>query len=313
MGFIPTFTQTIIPSNIRAFAPLVKHNNTNNVTLFIDNTFKLGVLNTGASPSISYDNTNKYFDLFTGNTTTYLLSNMNLRPTPTPTQTITPTPSPPPISEISIGPGSDINLLTEFTNRYGAPTSPRTVIFRAVGNIYSTSTSTFALQTGSWPAGSKITLNINSGVIIAGRGGQGASGRGGGGGGGPAVYIEYNDVTVNNNGTIGGGGGGGAGGATPFRCCGNMCGAPGGGGGGYGSGGSNCLGTGGTGDIYSGGAAVNTGWGKGGNGGSLGSAGGSAPHDASHTNYGGPPGASIVKASGIAYVLNNSGTIIPSP
>ena len=245
MPFIPTFTQTVIPSNIRAFAPLVRHNNTNNVTLFIDNTFKLGVLNTGASPSISYDNTNKYFDLFSGNTTTYLLSAMtNLRPTPTPT----PTPSRPPFLPYNLdlyGDMYSINLRSIYQQRSGdTSNTPVTVVFRAMAGarVGSTSTSLPAVNTGTWPIGSEVWFWTMPGAYVVGRGGDhGAGNTAGGCGkdgcctaccspgcntgegcgtygfghsfrkagypGGPCITLNY-DLNIINEGTMGGGGGG---------------------------------------------------------------------------------------------------------
>jgi len=211
MPFIPTFTQTVIPSNIRAFAPLVKHNNTTNTTLFIDNTFRLGILNTGVSPSISYDNTNKYFDLFSGNTTTFLLSNMNLRPTPTPT----PTPSRPPfLPSINLylnGSYTNLNLRSYYQQQTGDYSQiPVQVNFiLQTGVIGSNNVSTPGVETGKWPSGSKITLFISAGTTVAGKGGNGGINTNGGAGG-PAINLNYN-LTIVNSGIIGGGGGGGGG------------------------------------------------------------------------------------------------------
>lgn len=87
--------------------------------------------------------------------------------------------------------------------------------------VYSTSTGTYAFDTGStFPAGTSLNL-INNGIIL-GRGGDGGNGGvnqngqgGAGGAGGPAFIARY-ATNVTNNGTIGGGGGGGGGGSGDF-------------------------------------------------------------------------------------------------
>jgi len=87
--------------------------------------------------------------------------------------------------------------------------------------VYSTSTGTYAFDTGStFPAGTSLNL-INNGIIL-GRGGNGGNGGvnqngqgGAGGAGGPAFIARY-ATNVTNNGTIGGGGGGGGGGSGDF-------------------------------------------------------------------------------------------------
>lgn len=90
--------------------------------------------------------------------------------------------------------------------------------------IYSTSTGSYAFDTGStFPAGSTLAL-INNGTIL-GCGGAGADGPAyvtsyenglAGAAGGPA-FIARNGISVTNNGIIGGGGGGGgSGGSTNY-------------------------------------------------------------------------------------------------
>lgn len=112
---------------------------------------------------------------------------------------------------------------------------------RSGAMIGASSTSTAAIQTGQWPAGSTLLLNIEAGAIITGMGGAG--GRGGdippgllsqaGGDGGPAIAIEMN-ATIVNRGRIQGGGGGGGGAA--------RVGGQAGGGGGGGAGAARSLG-----------------------------------------------------------------------
>jgi len=117
----------------------------------------------------------------------------------------------------------NVNLRDEY-NRLTGDTSnlPKCAIFTVAGNIGSTSTSTAALDTGYWPAGSKIklvlpatsggTANSPANGIIAGAGGDGAAYSNNtaqnGLQGGLAINLNH-DITILNNGTIGGGGGGG--------------------------------------------------------------------------------------------------------
>ena len=81
--------------------------------------------------------------------------------------------------------------------------------------VYSTSTGTYAFDTGStFPAGTTLTL-INNG-IIQGCGGTGGAGNGNAGVAGGPAFIARHAITVTNNGTIGGGGGGGGGGGQGY-------------------------------------------------------------------------------------------------
>jgi len=81
--------------------------------------------------------------------------------------------------------------------------------------VYSTSTGTYAFDTGStFPSGTTLTL-INNG-IIQGCGGNGGAGNAGAGVAGGPAFIARHAITVTNNGTIGGGGGGGGGGGRTY-------------------------------------------------------------------------------------------------
>lgn len=87
--------------------------------------------------------------------------------------------------------------------------------------VYSTSTGTYAFDTGStFPAGTTLALINNGGIIgCGGAGGQGGGAQGvngsAGSSAGPALIARY-AITVTNNGTIAGGGGGGGGGGTGY-------------------------------------------------------------------------------------------------
>ena len=131
-----------------------------------------------------------------------------------------------PITSIIITGGNNINLRSVYQTQTGDYSStPVDVSFIVTGNIGSTSISLASLVTGTWPAGSNITLTNNA--IIAGKGGDGGTGNGGtsspcscfgssggfrgadaGTNGGNAISLGY-ALAIINNGTIGGGGGGG--------------------------------------------------------------------------------------------------------
>ena len=122
----------------------------------------------------------------------------------------------------------NVNLRTKFLEAYPYIGTAVNVDFTVLGNIGSTSTSTFSLTTGSgWPAGSKIKLilpSISGGDasnpangVIAGKGGQGqienppccdAYGANNTPVGGPAIELLAN-LEIVNNGIIGSGGQGG--------------------------------------------------------------------------------------------------------
>jgi hypothetical protein len=122
----------------------------------------------------------------------------------------------------------NLNLRTLFETQYPYVGSGATVEFTVLGNIGSTSTSTYSLETGSWPAGSNIklilpatsggTTNSPANGIIAGKGGSASfSGCCDQQGqavyseqGGPAILLSY-PLTIQNSGIIGSGGTGGHG------------------------------------------------------------------------------------------------------
>jgi len=204
----------------------------------------------------------------------------------------------PAATNITIAGGTDINLRTEYNNVNGS-LSPAglNISFILAGNAIASSTGTYALQTGSWPeANVNLTLTINGGVYVTGRGGAGG---GNGGGGGPAIGLSK-ALTIINNGTVGGGGGGGGGISY------SGCDAGGGGGAGYGAAGTRA----GAGGLVSGGGSgqccvsrcrPGTQW-NGGSGGGLGSGGGNSMTLVGRTGIGGPGGCAII-ANGNSYTL----------
>lgn len=171
----------------------------------------------------------------------------------------------------------------------GNPTSAKNVILTINSGVkvYSNSTSQPALDTGTLPSGSTVTV-INNGTVV-GKGGAGGNGGSNGnpnavsgGIGGNAINAQLS-ITVNNTSgnVFGGGGGGGGGGASTYA--GGVSGAGGGGGGGGAGTACGIGGTGGVGDPYNGiagtagcstgGAGGAGGIGFGGNGGNGGSGG----------------------------------------
>lgn len=143
-------------------------------------------------------------------------------------------------TNITVPSGTNLDLYTLAGN----PSTPGTYIFTIDSGTVINSSVTWlaALSTGSWPAGSSITL-VNNGAIY-GRGGDGgyrgySPSPGGcpggpGGAGGPALSMAYPLTIDNTNGYILGGGGGG-GGAVGYYVKGNCSNSGAGGGGGQGS------------------------------------------------------------------------------
>lgn len=127
----------------------------------------------------------------------------------------------PVVIALSIGPGlvPNLNIRTELDNEIdydGSFPVNLTVTIEAGTTVYSPAgPGTPALRTGSFPAGSTITL-INKGTI-QGAGGKGGDGRGSvtaaenGEDGGTAILLEVTTSIDNSAGSIYGGGGGGAG------------------------------------------------------------------------------------------------------
>ena len=119
----------------------------------------------------------------------------------------------------------DITSSTQNVDLYalaGSPTDPVTLIVNVADGVIigSSSTSTFAMTTGSLDASSVVYLNVGAGAYVVGKGGvggnrtSGASGSGNvkpGTAAGSAIYTRI-ETYLTNNGTIGGGGGGGGGG-----------------------------------------------------------------------------------------------------
>lgn len=193
------------------------------------------------------------------------------------------------VTDVVITPGANRNLCTLAGN----PTTAGDYRFTlaAGGVVYSGSTASPALTTGTcWPAGSTVTI-VNNGTIY-GMGGVGGNGGNGGSGadyptvgtaGGNAISLSFAVSIDNTNGFIYGGGGGGGGGAR-YVAKGVTRGGGGGGGGASGStsaaggtgGTSTCCGSGlnGTAGTTAGGGTGGTSLGgDGGAGGAFGAAG----------------------------------------
>lgn len=129
----------------------------------------------------------------------------------------------------------NLNLRTAHDSIYPAPDGSETVTFtiNAGVTVGSTSTSSPAIDVGTWPSGTTINLVLASGARIQGKGGAGGTGSyntnngTAGAAGGTALYTRK-AISLNNSGGIFGGGGGGGGGGSSFR-------SGGGGGGGAGT------------------------------------------------------------------------------
>ena len=107
------------------------------------------------------------------------------------------------------GTRENLNIRSIYDGLFPAPDATTKVKFvvEDTAIIGSTTNSTAALVTGSWPSGALVTIE-NRGYIV-GKGGDGDTYLGSGGeAGGDALELNY-PVTLNNLGIIGGGGGGG--------------------------------------------------------------------------------------------------------
>ncbi len=134
----------------------------------------------------------------------------------------------------------DLDLKAAHDESYSPARSGDVVIvtIKAGVIVSASSTAVYALTNPStWAAGVIVRLVIESGAIVAGRGGEGgrganynASGGGVGGKGGDCANFEY-DITIDNQGVISVGSGGGGGGGTGSD--GLLFGVGGGGGGGF--------------------------------------------------------------------------------
>lgn len=166
----------------------------------------------------------------------------------------------------------------------GSPSEANVYVFENTATISAATQGGWALQTGSFPAGSTLKI-INRGSI---RGGGGEGGKGAqtpaadGGAGGTALILNFPTTIDNTSGTIRGGGGGG-GGAYTAGAGGEFYTAGGGGGAGTPAGVGGTAGSRGTGSNGSATAGGDGGDGgvlgkatKGGNGGAAGAAGATA-------------------------------------
>lgn len=155
---------------------------------------------------------------------------------------------------------NNVNLRTLHDTLFPEPTASTNVFLTIETGVTvgSTSTSTSALDVGSWPSGATVTITNNG--RIQGCGGAGGHGddRGGvdnptaGSPGGTAFYTRY-AVAITNNGQMWGGGGGGGGGSGN-----SVLGVSTGGGGGGGGGSGTVGGAGGERGYYYGDANLGT-------------------------------------------------------
>lgn len=108
----------------------------------------------------------------------------------------------------------NVNLRTLYDAIFSTPTAATAAKFVIDNGVVvgSSSTATIGLDTGAWPAGATVTLQLNSGSFAVGCGGTGGDDANSYAGqvGGDAIILNH-DLTLINNGVIGGGGGGGGG------------------------------------------------------------------------------------------------------
>ena len=132
------------------------------------------------------------------------------------------------VQTLNIGVGStseNINLYSLYEANFGVPTGDVEVQF-IVGSgnaVGSTSTGTYSIETGSEITGQwlgigggdvtslSITLIVQSGALIFGKGGDGGGATAGNGGNGGDAILADVSITITVDGTLGSGGGGGAG------------------------------------------------------------------------------------------------------
>jgi hypothetical protein len=106
----------------------------------------------------------------------------------------------------------NVNAADKYIEQIGAITGDIVVRFIVDANVVvgSSSTGTYGFDLGNWGAATSvdITLELSSGALIIGRGGNGADVSGTPTNGGPAINLTEN-ITLINNSRIGGGGAGG--------------------------------------------------------------------------------------------------------
>jgi len=105
---------------------------------------------------------------------------------------------------------NNVNLRTLHDSLYIQPVSGNTVkfIIGASAIVGSDNLTSPAMQTGSWPTGVTVSLEIKATAFLFGAGGNGGNWVGGGQPGRLALKVLF-AIKIINNGVIGGGGGGG--------------------------------------------------------------------------------------------------------
>ena len=135
---------------------------------------------------------------------------------------------------ISVDGGTDVDLREKWRARYPNDTPAGRITITLTSNCIASSTGAYALKTGRWPSDVELIVNINSGVVVAGRGGNGGAGTASTLSGTSATYAGGGGGAIAVSGTSGtGGAGGGGDGAigTAFSGTANTGGGGGGGGG----------------------------------------------------------------------------------
>jgi hypothetical protein len=319
---------------------------------------------TGTNPRGAYSSSTTYyeFDTVSYNGGTYIATQNNFSaqaPSGTAATTAywdviaapgaTGTPATPPSAfsaNVNLTSGANVNLRTVADANGYTGASDATITFKVPNGvtIRGLSSGGKGIDTGTWPTSSytiALTLIVESGGIVDGGGGAGATGGDPtghqGSPGGDAIYVRLNmtgGITINSGGTVRGGGGGGGGGGGRFGHFGPIGeeedhgNGGGGGGGGFpngsgGVGGSMPDGDGSSGSVgtTSGGGSGgggSTGSGTGGGGGaaaSTGSTGGNGTTSGQYTGRSGGAGGAggfAVRKNGNTVTVTNNGTMTGS-
>jgi YD repeat-containing protein len=236
--------------------------------------------------------------------------------------------------QLVTGTGENLRTIANSNGYSGSSSANYTFVVGNAVTVTGAAGGGVGIDTGTWPAGVTLTLQVNSGGIVRGGGGNGGKGGGvsgtllvspvAGGAGGDAVQCHANIfITVSSGGTVQAGGGGGGGGGV-------VGGGTGGGPGGYaqdvpgsGGGGGAPNGAGGAGNIgypagssSPGSAGTTTGGGAGGTTDLPGGGGGTyATAGSAGANGNAKPGAAggaagyAIRKNGTGCTVTNGGTV----
>ena len=228
--------------------------------------------------------------------------------------------------QLTSGTSENLRTIANANGYAGSSSANYTFVVGSGVTVTGSAGSGIGIDTGSWPAGVTLALQVNG--IVRGGGGNGGNGGlgttssgGAGGAGGDAIRCSVPiTISVNSGGSVqAGGGGGGGGGGTTYSTpvgLGTIGGDGGGGGAPNGAGGTGATGSGNTGANGSpgttsgGGVGGSTGGPTGGNGGTYATAGtaGVTPSPSAGGGAGGAAGYAVRK-NGTSCTASGAGTI----